>query len=153
MRKMNSNQLLNEFRAKFRLDEYTIYKNDSWTWSLRPAQPTLGSGILSLNRYALCLSDVTEKEMIDLRLIIQVIEETTQKVFDYDIMNYLMLMMVDRHVHYHVIPRYAEKKIFADLEWQDKGWPGIPLIAENQHNNHPDIHQNLVQLLKENRIS
>ncbi len=41
-------------------------------------------------------------------------------------MNYLMLMMVDKHVHYHIIPRYSETKTFLGREWKDSGWPAIP---------------------------
>ncbi|OFX82829.1 MAG: hypothetical protein A2X00_06230 [Bacteroidetes bacterium GWE2_32_14] len=144
--------MLCDFKLKFKVDEFTVFKNDSWTWSIRPAQPTLGSGILSLNRYALHLSDVSLDEMKDLGKIIQIIERTMKQVFDYEIMNYLMLMMVDHHVHYHVIPRYSKKKIFANLEWEDNGWPAIPALGKNQHMDKPEIHKNLLQILKENLV-
>ena len=147
---MSTEHILNDFRAKFRIDEFTIYKNNSWTWSLRPAQPTLGAGILSLNRYALHLSDVNETEMKDLGQIINVIEKTLKESFQYDIMNYLMLMMVDHHVHYHVIPRYKENKLFGELLWLDNGWPGVPVIADNQHKENPDILNKMFLKLKEN---
>jgi diadenosine tetraphosphate (Ap4A) HIT family hydrolase len=149
---MDSNHILYDFNVKFRVDEFTIYKNNSWTWSLRPAQPTLGSGILSLNRYALHFSEVTINEMKDLGSMIFVIEKTMKKTFDYDIMNYLMLMMVDHHVHYHVIPRYKKSKLFGDLSWIDTGWPGVPVISDNQHNDHPKIHPLILTALKQNLI-
>ena len=37
-----------------------------------------------------------------------------------------MLMMVDPHVHFHVIPRYEGPRTFAGLEFVDAGWPGPP---------------------------
>lgn len=133
------NETLKLFIDKFKVKELTIYKNDSWTWSVRPAQPTLGSGILSLNRYALHMSEVTPNEMEQLREIINVIEKTTKRCFNYNIMNYLMLMMVDHHVHYHVIPRYDSEKKFNGLKWIDNGWPAIPVLSDNQHNNNSEI--------------
>lgn len=147
---MNSNNELTQFRTKFKVEEYTIFKNNSWTWSLRPAQPTLGSGIISLNRYALQLSEVTPKEMEGLGTLIQILEETIKKTFNYDIMNYLMLMMVDHHVHYHVIPRYNGKRIFAGLEWIDNGWPAPPVLGDNQYNDIPEIHKKMVRELSKN---
>ncbi|MCK7537555.1 MAG: hypothetical protein MZV63_44675 [Marinilabiliales bacterium] len=112
----------------------------------------MGSGILSLNRYALQFSEVTINEMKDLGSLIFIIEKTMKKTFDYDIMNYLMLMMVDHHVHYHVIPRYNKPKQFGEVDWLDTGWPGIPVISVNQHSDktnilpliHSSIKQNLV---------
>jgi diadenosine tetraphosphate (Ap4A) HIT family hydrolase len=37
-----------------------------------------------------------------------------------------MLMMVDPHVHFHVLPRYATAQAFDDLNFADPGWPGAP---------------------------
>ena len=63
---MTETRTLEEFRAKFRVEELKLLENRSWTWSVRPGQPTLGAGILSLNRYAGKFSDVTAEEMQDL---------------------------------------------------------------------------------------
>jgi diadenosine tetraphosphate (Ap4A) HIT family hydrolase len=50
-----------------------------------------------------------------------------------------MLMMVDHHVHYHVIPRYESESEFEGLKWTDNGWPALPILGDNQHNTSPDI--------------
>ncbi len=47
-------------------------------------------------------------------------------VVDFDRINYLMLMMVDPHVHFHVFPRYEVSRTFEGLELPDRGWPGPP---------------------------
>jgi len=44
--------------------------------------------------------------------MINVIETTLVKNFYYSIMSYLMLMMVNRQIHYHVIPRYESNISF-----------------------------------------
>jgi diadenosine tetraphosphate (Ap4A) HIT family hydrolase len=126
---------LNEFRSKFRVDELLVVSTDAWSWSVRPHQPTLGAGVLSLNRHALHLSDVTSQEMAELATLVAILEKAVKSAFGYDIMNYLMLMMVDRHVHYHVIPRYKEMKQFAGVDWVDNGWPTFPALRDDQHAN------------------
>ena len=63
----------------------------------------------------------------------QIIKETEKhliELFQYDKINYLMLMMVDPNVHFHIIPRYATNRIFHSFEFQDFGWPALPKIAE-----------------------
>ncbi len=40
--------VLQDFYAKFRVAELLVLETESWTWSVRPAQPTLGAGIIAL---------------------------------------------------------------------------------------------------------
>ena len=40
-----------------------------------------------------------------------------------------MLMMVDAHLHFHVIPRYSKAIEFADYVWTDEKWPTPPDLA------------------------
>jgi len=136
---MTETRTLEEFRAKFRVEDMKILENRSWTWSVRPGQPTLGAGILSLNRHAGKFSDVSAEEMKDLAEMIGTLEGTIKRAFDHAIMNYLMLMMVDHHVHYHVIPRYEGTRSFAGREWVDNGWPALPVLADSQHPNDPGL--------------
>jgi diadenosine tetraphosphate (Ap4A) HIT family hydrolase len=116
------------FQEKFRVDQLKIVKTEFWTWSVRPVHSTLGAGILSLNRYCEKLSLISEKEGADFSHIAKLIENTLQKTFQYNKMNYLMLMMVDHHLHYHVIPRYDSARNFAGQEWVDQGWPALPVL-------------------------
>ena len=37
-------------------------------------------------------------------------------------------MMVDNHVHYHVIPRYSHPVNFAGKLYEDKFWPKPPVL-------------------------
>jgi diadenosine tetraphosphate (Ap4A) HIT family hydrolase len=121
---------LEEYRAKFRVDELLVYRNSTWTWSVRPVQTTLGSGILSLNRYATAFADITEDEALGLRDAVSHLSARLADVFQPEKMNYMMLMMFDSHLHFHVLPRYSETKTFAGLEWADSGWPGAAALAD-----------------------
>ncbi len=123
---------LDSFKRKFRLDELCIYENEYWTWSLRPMQPTLGAGVLSLKRYAESFSHITEEEGKNLVAIVKLIEERLKQAFDYDKINYLMLMMVDPHLHFHIIPRYSEVMEFEGISLPDKAWPGPPSLEADE---------------------
>ena len=146
---MTETRTLEEFRAKFRVEELIIFENRSWSWSVRPGQPTLGAGVLSLNRHAGKLSEVSAEEMQNLVELVGALEGAIKSAFDHSIMNYLMLMMVDHHVHYHVIPRYAGTRTFGGKEWVDNGWPALPVIGDSQHPDEPG----LLQLIQENLIA
>lgn len=119
------------FKNKFKIEEFKIYETDYWIWSLRPHQATLGSGILSLKRNCNVFSELTREEHCDLNQMIKTIEGSLKEVFNYDIINYLMLMMVDKQVHFHVIPRYADEVEMFGMAWKDDAWPGIPNLSGN----------------------
>src|SRR5690554_6450742 len=101
--------ILKEFQKKFRVNEFKIYETDFWIWSLRPHQTTIGSGILSLKRECSTFKELNQEEFCDLKNIVKVVENNLEDIFNYDVINYLMLMMFDKHVHYHIIPRYKER--------------------------------------------
>ncbi len=122
-----------EFQKKCRIPELSIHETAHWRWSVRSSQCTIGSGILSLTRYAERLSDITPDEGSDLSHITKVIEDTLKHVFNYDKLNYLMLMMLDQHLHFHVVPRYSRAIEFAGLTWTDKGWPALPDLSAPQY--------------------
>lgn len=116
------------FNEKFKVNDLLIIETDYWRWSVRPIQCTLGAGILSLKRPAETMSELTSEEGADLVAIIKVIESTLKKAFNMEKMNYIMLMMVDLHIHYHVVPRYSKELTFADKCFKDLGWPKPPVL-------------------------
>lgn len=72
-------------------------------------------------------------EMKDFADVVKVVEGTLNRAFSFNIMNYLMLMMVDHQVHYHAIPRFNGPRTYEGLEWLDNGWPGLPVMSDAQH--------------------
>lgn len=93
---------------------------------LRPVQLTLGSLVLAAHEPAHEFSKLGQASFTELHKITGQLEPALAKAFNYDKLNYLMLMMVDPDVHFHVIPRYAKAKYFNGLEFIDSGWPGAP---------------------------
>ena len=52
-----------------------------------------------------------------------------RRLVAYEKINYLMLMMVDRDVHFHVIPRYAGERVHEGVSFPDAGGPPFPISA------------------------
>jgi diadenosine tetraphosphate (Ap4A) HIT family hydrolase len=128
---------LAEFEHKFRLDELVVTRTQHWVWSVRPGPATLGAGVLSLARFATRLGELTPDEGADLAVVARVVEGTLERAFAPDKINYLMLMMVDAHVHYHVIPRYSGPREHGGLVWHDSGWDGLPVLTDHADRSTP----------------
>ena len=71
--------------------------------------------------------------MAEFAELVKKVEKSLKAKFDFQIMNYLMFMMTDHHVHYHVIPRYEGVRNFGNVEWVDNGWPVPPIMTNAQH--------------------
>lgn len=101
-----------------------------WLVLARPKQVTLGSLVLVCRQPVQAFSDIGVAAFTDLHAATTGIERVLTDFTGYEKINYLMLMMVDPDVHFHVIPRYAEARDFAGQEFPDVGWPGPPALAE-----------------------
>jgi diadenosine tetraphosphate (Ap4A) HIT family hydrolase len=119
-------QTLAEFRAKFRVEELRLYANSGWTVSLRPAQCTLGACVISANRFHASLGSIDAAEAADLADAAAWFERAARAAFGADKVNHLALMMVDDHLHFHALPRYAGERRVGDLVFTDAGWPKVP---------------------------
>src|SRR5690606_37151179 len=117
--------ILREFQEKCKVNENKIYETDYWIWSLRPRQATIGAGILSLKRECGSFAELEQEEFADLNNIIKIIEPALKRSFNYDVINYLMLMMFDKHVHYHIFPRYEKPLEILGETWKDENWPAL----------------------------
>ena len=119
---------LNATMRKFGAPASAIHRYEYWSVLLRPAQVTLGSLVLVAHEQAMAFSALSQESFIELSKVIKDIEQALQRAFGYEKLNYLMLMMVDPDVHFHVIPRYSTVKTFNSLDFTDHGWPGPPAL-------------------------
>ncbi len=115
--------------AKFGDPETRLADYVHWRVLLRSAQPTLGSLILGAKSEAHAFSALPAEAYAELGQATREIETVLSDFVKYERINYLMLMMVDPHVHFHVIPRYQGTREFGMLSLADKGWPGPPDLA------------------------
>jgi diadenosine tetraphosphate (Ap4A) HIT family hydrolase len=97
-----------------------------WVVLLRPAQPTLGSLVLAAKSGATAFGDLPAAAFAELAVVTPAIEAALKAAVAYEKLNYLMLMMVDPHVHFHVIPRYEGARVHGGLTIPDAGWPKTP---------------------------
>ena len=122
---------LNATMRKFGAPETIIHQSQYWTVMLRPAQVTLWSLVLAANETAHAFSQLTQASFTELHTITGQLEAALAKAFSYDKLNYVMLMMVDVDVHFHVIPRYERARYFDEVEFIDFGWPGPPDLSRH----------------------
>ncbi|MDT8406938.1 MAG: HIT family protein [Methylococcales bacterium] len=122
---------MNATQQKFGAPDSIIAESAHWAVQLRPAQATLGALVLiAKGDHYRAFSDLPAAAFSELKTLTQRLESTLKQAFDYDKINYLMLMMVDPDVHFHVLPRYAKPRDFAGYHFVDAGWPGPPALGD-----------------------
>ena len=117
---------LNATIQKFGHPATLVREYQHWMVLLRPAQVTLGSLILAAKSDATAFRALPEAAFAEQAAVIGDIEKSLMAFCRYERINYLMLMMVDPHVHFHVIPRYSGSREWGGVEFADAGWPGPP---------------------------
>ena len=123
-----SNHVPNATESKFGDPDTRVAQTDFWTVLLRPKQPTLGSLVLVCREPVQQFSALSAGAFADLQHVVRGVETMLRQVVVYERINYLMLMMVDPDVHFHVIPRYADARQHAGVAYPDTGWPGQPAL-------------------------
>lgn len=113
---------------KFGYPATLIAEFEHWLVLLRPAQVTLGSLILAAKSDATAYHELPREAFAEQADAITAIEAVLRDFCAYERINYLMLMMVDPNVHFHVIPRYSETRRWNGTEFPDAGWPGPPRL-------------------------
>ena len=136
---------------KFGAPDTVIHDYEHWCVLLRPAQVTLGSLVLVARDPVPSFCELSSKSFEELGKVTTGIEKTLKKGFSYEKLNYLMLMMVDPDVHFHVIPRYSSVRHFENAEFQDSKWPGPPDVTQS-HDTSAELNRQILEFLRENWI-
>ena len=122
---------MNETAEKFGYPESVLREFDHWAVLLRPVQVTLGSLVLVCREPVAHFGAISAEASTELTEAVASVESALRRAFSYDKINYLMLMMVDPDVHFHVLPRYEGERRFGEKEFSDAAWPGPPEITAN----------------------
>ncbi len=133
---------------KFGYPESCVKEFQQWVVLLRPQQVTLGALILICREEATAFSQISAEAFGELSAIIREIETNISRTFAYNKINYLMLMMVDPEVHFHVIPRYEAPQTFFQQQFRDQGWPGPPDLKNSNDISEEVQHELLAHLKK-----
>lgn len=121
-----ANTRMHATMEKFGYPGSLLKEFEHWCILLRPAQTTLGALVLCSKHQASALSSLPVAAFAELATATRHIETSLNAFRPYDKINYLALMMVDPHVHFHVLPRYANQQVFAGTAFVDAAWPGPP---------------------------
>ncbi|HVF83335.1 MAG TPA: HIT family protein [Sphingomicrobium sp.] len=124
--------MVHETLGKFGYPETVIHEGEHWALMVRPAQPTLGSLVLCATSDARSYADLPTGAYAEQREMVALAERILAEFTSFERINYLMLMMVDPHVHFHVIPRYEGLRKFDGRSFPDAGWPGLPNLQATQ---------------------
>jgi diadenosine tetraphosphate (Ap4A) HIT family hydrolase len=117
---------MNATIEKFGYPATLVREFQHWLVLARPAQVTLGSLVLAAKSAVTAYGDLPAAAFTEQAAVIAGVEAGLAAFCRYERINYLMLMMVDPHVHFHVIPRYSEPREWNGLAFADAGWPGPP---------------------------
>lgn len=117
---------MNSTIDKFGYPDTLIEEYEHWVVLLRQRQTTMGALVLACKEEATSFPDVSAAAFAELKTVVNELETTVRRTLGCEKFNYLMLMMVDPHVHFHVLPRYSKSHTVAGVEFQDPAWPKAP---------------------------
>ena len=113
-----------------------------WKLLIRNRNTTLGNCVAITKRHMEKFSEISNEKMQEFAQVVKDIENSLKKAFNYDKINYQMLMMSDNHTHPHIIPRYSSPRSFANIRWVDDGRPKLPPPQK------PDVSSEILQKVK-----
>ena len=122
--------MINQTAKTFGYPDTLIHEYEHWLVLLRENQVTLGSVILCAKSDVEEFSALPECAYSEMSRVVQDIERVLGSTIEYEKINYLMLMMVDPHVHFHVFPRYSGSRSLGNLIIPDHGWPAAPQFGK-----------------------
>ncbi|MBL8770359.1 MAG: HIT family protein [Phenylobacterium sp.] len=121
----------NATARKFGHPNTLVAETAKWLVLVRPQQPTYGSLVVVCKEEATAFSDLSAEAFADLKTAVDGVEALLRHTVAYERINYLMLMMVDPDVHFHVLPRYDGERSHGGHVFRDAGWPGPPALASH----------------------
>ncbi len=126
-----------------------IARTPAWQLVLNHNQNLLGKCFLALARHEERVPRLTAPEWADLHQLLIVATEALQNAFRPDHFNYAFLQNQDRHIHMHIIPRYAQPRTFAGLVFDDPDYPNHYAVPAPQRHLPPDVLAMLARQLQQ----
>lgn len=127
---------------KFDLQNNLIKEYQYWYLLLRKKQKNIGSCVVILKEHAFPLQQVSTEAMAEYATISQDVEQSLEKSFGTYLVHHLCLMFVDKHVHFHLLPRYKQTVSFENQDWIDNQSPN-PLEQVDR-----ELNQEYLNLIK-----
>jgi len=96
-----------------------VLARDHWTLVFNENQATLGRVFFALDRHETDIAALTEEEVLSLWAFLRETKQALTALFAPDHFNYMFLMNLTPHAHFHIFPRYAGPREFAAQTWAD----------------------------------
>ncbi len=96
-----------------------VLARDHWTLVLNENQATLGRVFFALSRHETDIAALTEDELTSLWAFLRETKAALAALFAPDHFNYMFLMNLTPHAHFHIFPRYKDAREFAGQTWAD----------------------------------
>lgn len=96
-----------------------ILQNDFWTLVLNENQATLGRVFFALSRHETDIAALTDAEVLSLWAFVREAKVALSALFAPSHYNFMFLMNLTPHVHFHIFPRYAQPAEFAGQTFAD----------------------------------
>jgi len=107
-----------------RLERGLIAEDDHWAMALNDNQASLGRVFFALKRHETDITRLTQEERDALWRFVARAKQALTALFTPDHYNYMFLMNIDPHVHFHIFPRYAESRRFSGHTFTDERFGG-----------------------------
>jgi diadenosine tetraphosphate (Ap4A) HIT family hydrolase len=104
-----------------------------WKLVLNWNQRFLGACFLTLKRHIESITELTCEEWAELHEEIKKSTNALNQSFAPDHFNYVFLQNQDRHVHMHILPRYAKPRTFVGEQFDDPDYPSHYTIPGHNH--------------------
>ena len=129
---------MNATMQKFGYPDTVVKEYEHWVTVLKPQQTTIGTLVLIEKSDAEHLGQVSDDAWREFKEVARDAEMWTSQAFGAEKFNYLALMMKDKNVHFHFVPRYSEAVIiggdaFADVDWPNKTELGKLDLSDSQY--------------------
>jgi diadenosine tetraphosphate (Ap4A) HIT family hydrolase len=120
-------------------DQFVILQTDKWKLVLSSTQHYLGELLLVSQRHVLYLEDLNAAEDLEYLILQRCVILALKQAFKCKLVNLLHDVNpafkeepANPHVHWHFIPRYEDKILFASRVFHDTEWPnGLDLSKDD----------------------
>ncbi len=106
------------------LSRGVVLASDHWTLALNENQATLGRVYFALNRHETDIAALSDAEVLSLWTLVRETKAALTQLFAPDHFNFMFLMNLTPHVHFHIFPRYAGPREFGGETFTDPEYGG-----------------------------
>lgn len=125
-----------------------LWQGQHWQLVLNLNQNLIGRSFLSFTRHIEDVTRLSKEEWQELRTQLDLTTAVLRSSFSPDHFNYSFLQNQDRHVHMHIIPRYATIREFSGTTFVDPDYPAHFAVPSPVNKLSPDVFAELAERIQ-----